>query len=341
MLKKMLKKTGLTVLLVVVLGGAIFSLPALFALALQYEQTHSSISMAEQFPVTVNPQNKTIVESVRVNAFLNSKQSPLQAAAANTEKTFWGVFEFAATAVSKVSLYQNVAAVAGVGDRFVTITPGMRKEQVASAFGKALAWNSKQQKAFITASVGSALPLAEGSFSPGVYAVTPEMTPSTAQALVNDRFTEEVLSHYGTTTAEIVPIEQALTIASLIEREAGGSDDMRMISGIIWNRLFTNMNLQIDATVQYAKANNTSVKSWWPKVTPSDMFRKSSYNTYLHKGLPPTPIASPSVAAVLAALNPRETSCLFYFHDNAGQFHCSDTYAEHVALLKKYFGRGK
>ncbi|MFA6414815.1 MAG: endolytic transglycosylase MltG, partial [Candidatus Paceibacterota bacterium] len=108
-----------------------------------------------------------------------------------------------------------------------------------------------------------------------------------------------------------------------------------------WNRLFINMNLQIDATLQYVKADASAAQGWWPKVVPADRFRKSAYNTYLHPGLPPTPIASPSVAAILAALNPRETSCLFYFHDANRQFHCTDTYAEHVALLKKYYGRGK
>ena len=74
---------------------------------------------------------------------------------------------------------------------------------------------------------------------------------------------------------------------------------------------------------------------------PDDRFRKSPYNTYLHKGLPPAPIANPSVDSILAALNPKNTSCLFYFHDARGRFHCTDTYAEHVALLKKYYGRGK
>lgn len=116
---------------------------------------------------------------------------------------------------------------------------------------------------------------------------------------------------------------------------------MRLISGIIWNRLFINMNLQIDATLQYAKANTSAANSWWPAPLPADRFRKSPYNTYLNKGLPPAPIASPSVASVLAALNPKNTSCMFYFHDSAGRFHCSDTYDQHVALLKKYYGRGK
>lgn len=338
MLKKLqkLKKFGpLAALIVVVVSITVFSLPTV----LVWDLHHAIPMLSGQFPVTVNPQNKTIVENARVNAFLEGPQSPLQAAAENTGNTFRNIVEWLATEIAAAPWYQNIAGVAGVSERFVTITPGMRKEQVASAFASALRWNSAQKKNFLTAP--SALTLAEGSFSPGVYAVTPDTTPSEAQALINERFSLDVLSHYGTTTAQIVPLDQALTIASMIEREAGGADDMRIISGIIWNRLFVNMNLQIDATVQYVKANNTNVASWWPKVVPADMFRKSSYNTYLHKGLPPTPIANPSIAAVLAALNPINTPCLFYFHDNAGQFHCSATYSEHVALLKQYFGRGK
>jgi UPF0755 protein len=61
----------------------------------------------------------------------------------------------------------------------------------------------------------------------------------------------------------------------------------------------------------------------------------------MNKGLPPTPIANPSVAAVLAALNPTKTDCLFYFHDRKGDFHCSETYEGHVAALKKYYGQGR
>jgi UPF0755 protein len=102
------------------------------------------------------------------------------------------------------------------------------------------------------------------------------------------------------------------------------------------------MNLQLDATLQYAKAQKSPIAgSWWPQVVPKDKYINSPYNTYLHAGLPPTPIASPSVAAVLAALNPVNTPCLFYFHDRNGNFHCTDTYAAHVALLKKYYGQGK
>ncbi|MFH1178631.1 MAG: endolytic transglycosylase MltG [bacterium] len=332
---------GFMMLFVVILGGIVFSFPSLLAFSIQQEQKQITSAMLDQFPVTVDPKNKIIVENVRVNAFFENDPSPFQAAVENTGNALWGVFELIATTIAKAPLYQGLAGVAGINNRFVTITAGMRKEQVASAFAKALVWNSAQKQEFMTKGKYSSLPLLEGSFSPGVYVVDRGTTPIAVQALVNKRFSDEILDHYGTATAQIVPLDQALTIASLIEREAGGPDDMRIISGIIWNRLFNNMNLQIDATLQYAKANSKTITSWWPKVLPADIFRKSPYNTYQNKGLPPTPIANPSVAAVLAALNPKNTFCVFYFHDNAGQFHCTNTYTEHVALLKKYFGRGK
>jgi len=342
-MKRLVKIAGLIALFVVVAGSVVIALPALVAWHAQSEERQAISAMTEQFPVTVDPKNKVIVESTAVNAFLESPHSPLQAAAFNAEGAFWSVLDWIASALTTTSWYQSIASVAGAQERVVTIAPGMRKEQVANEFAHALAWNTAQAKQFTiaTASSSSSLPRPEGSFLPGTYLVDPGTTPAEAQALVNGRFTEEVLAHYGTSTAQVVPLDQALTVASLIQREAGGPDDMRLISGIIWNRLFNNMNLQIDATLQYAKANSKAVTSWWPKVVPADIFRKSPYNTYLNPGLPPTPISNPSVAAVLAALNPKNTSCLFYFHDNAGQFHCTDTYAEHVALLKKYFGRGK
>lgn len=322
----------------VIVGGVIFSLPKLFALTIQLEQKRAFSAMSEQFPVTVDPRNRVIVETALVNAYFESATSSYQAAVGNTKNIFGKIFEWLALSIAEAPWYQSLAAVDG---RFVTITPGMRKEQVANAFASPLTWNAKQKKEFMTTTAYSSLPLPEGSFSPGVYSLTLGTTPLMAQELVNDRFRTEVLSHYGTTTAQIVPLSQALTIASLIEREAGGADDMRIISGIIWNRLFINMPLQIDATLQYVKANNAPAGGWWPRPLPADRFRASPYNTYLHQGLPPTPIANPSVSSVLAALNPVNTPCLFYFHDAQSRFHCSATYAEHVALIKKYYGRGK
>ena len=293
-----------------------------------------SVATFYEFPVTVNPKNKTIIENEQVNAFLANKHSLLGATVIDSGNFLWNIFENIALTISNIPWYENIAS---VSNRFVTIKAGMRKEQVADIFGDTLKWNNKQKKEFLTPVGTSTLPLKEGSFTPGIYSVALGMTPSEVQSIINERFSDEILSRYGTSTQEIIPLSDALTIASLIQRETVSTDGMRLLSGIMWNRLFLGMNLQIDSTLQYAKANKSTEKSWWPKVVPNDKYISSPYNTYKHSGLPPSPIANPSVEAILAALNPIKTSCLYYFNDKTGAFHCSDNYADHVSLIKKYY----
>lgn len=324
--------------LVVVLVG-LLAFPTVLTYELKHRTEYEIPGITGNFPVTVDPKRKAIVEDEEVNEILEGEDSPLLAAATSKGDVFSRIFTWMAVTIADSGLYQGLAAVGG--NRFVSITPGMRREQVANAFGRALGWNAAQKKQFLSATGGNLLPLPEGSFAPGVYTVDRSTTPLMAQALVNDKFSQTILARYGTSTAAVVPLHDALVIASLIEREAGGADDMRIISGIIWNRLFSGMKLQIDATLQYSKASALQNGVWWPKPVPNDRFRKSAYNTYAHAGLPPQPIASPSIASVLAALNPKSTPCFFYFHDDYGRFYCSETYAEHVAKLKKIYGRGK
>ena len=95
------------------------------------------------------------------------------------------------------------------------------------------------------------------------------------------------------------------------------------------------MPLQIDATMQYTlgkKANG----SWWGGIDLTEKQSDSPYNSYLYKGLPPTPICNPNIDAIEAALNPEETDCLFYLHDGNKQIHCAKTYKEHLANIEKY-----
>ncbi len=325
---------------IVILAGLII-LPTIFTVALRHEQNQGTIDKAAQFPVTVDPKNKIIVEDVQVEAFLEGIGAPLSQNETEGGNVVWRQIKKIAETLAETSWYQNLASVSALNGRVVTIRPGLRKEQVADLFAKALSWNSAQKKQFLTAASSASLPLIEGSFFPGAYFVANGTSPAEVQALVNKRFTENVLAHYGPSIHQLVPLEEALTIASIIQRETIGNEDVRLISGILWNRLFSNMNLQIDSTLQYAKANNTAIKEWWPRVNPKDKYIRSLYNTYMHRGLPPTPIANPSVAAILAALNPIKTPCLYYFNDRRGDFHCSETYTGHVALLKRYYGQGK
>jgi UPF0755 protein len=220
----------------------------------------------------------------------------------------------------------------------LVIYPGQRKEEVVQNFTDILNWNDEEKQRFADLITSSVPELAEGKFYPGHYSVPKEVTPEVVAELLISQFSKEIVDRYSEEVSVKVSLRDALTIASLLEREAYDFTDMRLISGIIWNRLFINMPLQLDASLQYARGSLPTEPKWWPQVKPKDKFIESPFNTYQEIGLPPAPIANPSLEAVVAALNPKVTSCLFYFHDADGGFYCTNTYEEHVALLKQIYG---
>ena len=123
---------------------------------------------------------------------------------------------------------------------------------------------------------------------------------------------------------------QIVTIASLIEREARFQEDRPLVASVIYNRLAQGWPLQIDATVLYAKG------VWQATVTLDDRKVDSPYNTYLHTGLPPGPIANPGIKAIDAALQPAQTGYFFYLSDPEGHNHYARTNEEFGRLLKQY-----
>jgi len=299
-----------------------------------FETSSAMIPETPSFPIGVMPLQKLIVEQDNVDEFMYTHITKTKEPAEIKK------ISLLRKTISKLALfdwYQNLAA---GGSRILIIEPGERREQVASNFGKILKWSKDQEREFLTSIVSSDPVLLEGKFIPGSYMVARGSTPGAVSPLIVDRFNTEVLLPYSDASKAGIPLNDILTIASLLEREAYDFEDMRYIAGVIWNRLFIDMNLQIDATLQYAKGT-ASVKSWWPQPIPDDKYIDSPFNTYKNKGLPPTPISNPSPLALLAALNPRQTECIYYFHDSEGGFHCTTTYEEHVKLLKKYYGRGK
>jgi cell division protein YceG involved in septum cleavage len=293
----------------------------------------SSASLVTLFPVGVDPIHETITENPLVDTFVETHIGT--ASGRHTISSKW--FKKLSHALTLQGWYQNLAS---VSNRVLVIDSGERKEQIAEHFQKILSWSDEERDSFL-AHVLEAYPrIPEGVFFPGTYVVTRDATPELVAHMIIERFQNEVGIRYGSSVSEKVPLQMALNIASLIEREAYDFTDMRYISGVIWNRLFVDMKLQIDATLQYAKGSKPT-EPWWPKVVPKDKYIASLYNTYEHEGLPPTAIANPSLEAILAALNPRETDCLYYFHDSNAGFHCTSSYKDHVALLKQYYGQGK
>lgn len=289
-------------------------------------------SAAPPFPVSVDPEAEQIVENPAVETYF-----AVHISARTGRSRELGFVGRAVEHIAQSKWFQQLASPVA---RVVVIYPGERKEEIAENAGDLLNWNEEQEEAFIELVSDREPILADGKYFPDRYLTHVDATPEEVAALVNNAFDAQVLTRYPEEVALQVPLAKALIIASLLEREAYNFTDMREIAGIIWNRLFIDMNLQLDATLQYAKANGSD-GPWWPRIVPDDKFIDSPYNTYEHRGLPPAPIANPSLDAILAALNPIETDCMFYFHDDQSDFHCSETYEEHVELLKLHYGRGR
>jgi UPF0755 protein len=129
---------------------------------------------------------------------------------------------------------------------------------------------------------------------------------------------------------------QVVVVASIVEREAKVPEDRGMVAQVIYNRLKQGMFLQFDSTVVYALGNNiTGV------VSNKDTQVDSPYNTYKNKGLPPTPIAAPGKASLLAALNPTTGPWLYFVVvDPSGKAAFATTFAEQTKNIQLAHSRG-
>lgn len=229
----------------------------------------------------------------------------------------------------------SLQALATPSTDYVRVRAGMRREEIADSLAGKLNWSEQDRLHFLAYAPSVKPGNPEGYYEPGTYLLSEYSTPGEIARQMTDRFADDVTNRYATSTRKIINLDTALKIASIIQREAGSKSEMKLISGVIWNRMFQGMPLQMDATLQYAKGNEDI--GWWPQVKSEDKYIDSPYNTYQNNGLPPTPISNVDIAAVDAALNPKKTTCLFYLHDKYRRLHCSDTYQQHLRNINYYY----
>lgn len=169
----------------------------------------------------------------------------------------------------------------------------------------------------------------EGFLFPETYYVPYTFKADQLIALLRKTYKEEVktlLSQNPSTLTEY----KVITLASLLEREANSKESMAMVAGILLNRLELNMPLQVDASMEYV------IDGPLDTLTPADLQIDSPYNTYLYKGLPPTPIGNPGLDAISAVLHPEKSDFLYYITGLDGNFYYARTYEEHLENIETY-----
>jgi UPF0755 protein len=183
----------------------------------------------------------------------------------------------------------------------VTIPEGFNTEEIGVIFDQQLTNFNKEK--FL-----SAAHELEGYLFPDTYFFLTNADEQEVLQLMNENFEEKIESLRPAIAVSGQTEHDIIIMASIIEKEAQGDSDRKIISGILWKRILIGMPLQVDAAME----------------------------TYKKKGLPEKPIGNPGLEAIQAALYPQKSPYLYYLHDPDGNIHYAKNFAEHVANKSKY-----
>lgn len=172
----------------------------------------------------------------------------------------------------------------------------------------------------------------EGYLFPDTYQVSKDTTEQEIIQMMLERFAEinASIEPAGMIKDTRYTLQQLVTVASMVEREAKKDQERPLIASVIYNRLHIGMKLQIDATVLYALGEHRE------KLYTRDLQVDSPYNTYRYAGLPPGPISFPGKASLEAAFHPANTDYFYYVAKPDGSHVFAKTLAEHNANVAKY-----
>lgn len=233
----------------------------------------------------------------------------------------------------------------------ITIRPGWRAEQIADylatvnlpQFDKAdfleIVKKGSSDYSFLQDRKSGASPSLEGFLFPDTYQVQQGIT---AEQLVNrllyefdQRVTPEMRAK---AQAEGLTLQEAITLASIVERETVKPEEAPIIASVYLNRVKAKTYLNADPTVQYAIGFVPETKQWWktPVTLAEYQHVDSPYNTYLNPGLPPGPIAAPSMNSIQGVLEPAQTDFFYFLATGDGGHVFARTLEEQNANLAKY-----
>ena len=313
--------TAVVIVLILIIGGLI-EYNSLFGAPQKQAKT-------ERFIVSLNSTENDVIQNLLEQGFIKSElgfryalgKTKIQPGGYKIAKNM-NAWKIAEVIVSKPYM------------KWVVIPEGLRKEEIGEILAQELDWNEEQKDDWTNKYTAMQYDYFEGVYFPDTYLIPKDETGLQIAQRFIDKFNEKFATYADKFIKANIKWTTALKIASLVQREAGGKNDMPLIAGILWNRLLKGMKLEVDATVQYCRGKTEN--GWWSAIKPADKEIDSLYNTYLYKGLPPHPIANPGINAIDAVLNSTETECLYYLHDKNRQIHCAKTYEEHLENIKQF-----
>lgn len=228
-------------------------------------------------------------------------------------------------------------------DAIITILPGWRIEEVAAniagsglnipanEFIDAAYSPSEQHLSYLSLNELSSL---EGFLFPGSYVIPREADLETVLEIILTEFAAQVddtlISGF---TRQGLSVSQAVTLASIVEKEAVVDEEKPLIASVFYNRLAEGMRLETDPTVQYALGYHDDLQTWWKSpLSIADLAVNSPYNTYIVPGLPPTPICNPDLGSLSSVAFPAETPYFFFRAacDGSGRHNFAITFDEHL-----------
>lgn len=211
----------------------------------------------------------------------------------------------------------------------LTILPGQSRTRLANTLSNAFQFDSLALKHTLNDSTFLADLQVDsqqvvGRLYPATYEFYWTVSPQKVIRRLFTTFETNITSEYSSRIAQLErPVDEIITLASIIEWEAKNEAEKPVISGVYWNRLRKGMKLQADPTVNFAVGERR-------RLMYDDYKVEHPYNTYLHVGLPPGPINNPSKSSIEAALFPESHDYLYMVASPDGTHNFSKTYREHL-----------
>jgi len=214
---------------------------------------------------------------------------------------------------------------------WVTIPEGLRREEVVRKIIEGLHFPPEEAESFGEEFLALTKDK-EGFLFPDTYLFPIDVKAATVVNVMENTFKKKV--------GEVD--RKSVILASIIERETKTDEERPVVAGILIKRLEAGWPLNVDATVQYALANENckleieNCIDWWPKITRDDYQFNSLYNTYKFAGLPPGPISNPGLSSIKAVLAPKQSDYWYYLHAPDGKIYYAKNLKEHNQNIQKY-----